>query len=150
MTPTLTGVSRDIARIRDLPVEDRRAAAVALINDVDSVLDERVTPAVAWRIWAQLARHGTGRPLEARPGTPDPDPGVARAAALRALSAGDPLTAVAEASRHDEEARRAADRARAALRAAVVGAVTAGSATAHVAAAAGISRQNIYEWVGSH
>lgn len=50
--PNLTSVSRDIARIRDLPVEDRRAAAVALIDDLDTVLtDGRVDPAAARRLW---------------------------------------------------------------------------------------------------
>jgi hypothetical protein len=75
---TLTEASRAVAAIRDLPEADRIPRAHALVAALDAVLTDHVEPETTARLWLQLARAATGRPVTTKPG-------AERAAALEAI-----------------------------------------------------------------
>jgi hypothetical protein len=141
--PTLTDVQRRIDAVRQLPEAERRAAAAALLPDVDAALTEQVQDAVAAGAWVRLARA-----IEPRTAAQS-DRETARRIALGLIDGGDPLAVVRAARERDETAQRTAREAREALRAAAGQAVRAGAQPAAVADAAGVSRQVLYGWLSA-
>lgn len=137
----LTGLHDTIGRIRSLPEADRMTAARVLLPALEDI-PESVTDETAARLWIQLGRYATGRPLRVTPLTRD----AARAAVTAALAVDNPMTAVIETTRAlaDHDARRPA--LHAAKVAAVLDAKRAGVNARQLAAAAGISPQTLADW----
>jgi hypothetical protein len=136
----LTRVLRSINQIQDLPAHRRMAAARALIPVLDEALTQADTD-TATNAWMRLARYGTGRrvDLAVRDLTPD----VMRSLAIEALKPGDPIAAVTEARAGDKEAQAAAIRG---LMQAVGDGRRSGVTVDRLMAAAGVSRQTVYDW----
>jgi hypothetical protein len=139
----LTRVLRSINQIQDLPAHRRMAAARALIPVLDEALTQADTD-TATNAWMRLARYGTGRrvDLAVRDLTPD----VMRSLAIEALKPGDPIAAVTEARAGDKEAQAAAIMARRGLMQAVGDGRRSGVTVDRLMAAAGVSRQTVYDW----
>jgi hypothetical protein len=140
----LLGVSKAVAAIRDLG-DGRMAAARTLIPDLDAALTG-VEPGTARRLWIQLARNATGRPVGVRSATPE----QARAACMAALSSDDPVTVIRTALAADQTAQEVAARTRRALAQAVGDGRRAGvTVETLMQAAGGISRQTVYDWTAA-
>lgn len=137
----LTEVARRVTDLRSRPAPDRLAEAAALVPLLDELLDDRVDPDSAINLWTMLAREVTGRAVPRR------DVAIARATVLDALAGRDPLAAVHQARQRADAADTDAVHARAALRATAVAAADRRAPIVHVARAAGVTRQMVYEWM---
>ncbi|MGD9526422.1 MAG: helix-turn-helix domain-containing protein [Dehalococcoidia bacterium] len=139
--PTLTQVRRRITAARQLPAEQRRAAAAALLPDVDVVLGDGVQASTAAETWTRLARVIAPRTAAHQ------DPVAARRIALDLIAGRDPLAALRAARARDDAAQQAATEAREALRAAAVQAVADGARPTVVHEIVGMHRQTVYDWL---
>jgi hypothetical protein len=134
-----------IAALRAVPVAERLAAAAALVDPLTEAL-ARIEDHTAARLWIRLARAGTGRPVFTGP-VPQLTRDAARAAAIEALhSEQDPLQAVRAAKARVDRADADAELARGQLREATRRARGTGVTVAALMAAAGVSRQTVYDW----
>lgn len=134
---TLTELSRRLAALHDLPLEERSAAARSLRPLLDEVLTEQVSEETARSCWIKLAR-------AARPGLLiRGDVHAARAAALSAVDGDDTAGTLRQAGHRwraaIQQERAAAEDAYAAIRTAV----SAGWSEAAVSRELGVTRTTV-------
>jgi len=135
MPVLLTETIAAISKIQGLPAGARRAAALALAGDLNTVATPEVDPGWLVNAWLALARNAGHRiPREETPA-------AMRAATLTAL-AGDPVDWIADARRLGAERRRIA----AECHRFAAAAVAAQANITQIAHELGVSPPTVYAW----